>query len=55
MSAVEVVALVAAAVDAIARLITAGVSHSEALERIRSIASDARSIEADVDRVAAGA
>lgn len=54
MSAIEVVALVAAAVDAIAKLIASGISHDAALERIRSIAPDAAESRAAVDAIASG-
>jgi hypothetical protein len=54
MNAGDVVALIAAAVEAIARLIAGGVSKDVALERIRAIAADVQSLRADADGIAAG-
>lgn len=54
MNALQVLELVAVAVAEIAKLAADGISHGEALKRVRRIGEDARKIDADVDAAARG-
>lgn len=53
-TAIEVIELLALALAEIRALIRAGVSHGEAVRRIKRITEDASRIDRDVDAVARG-
>jgi hypothetical protein len=54
MDAFQIAQLVLAFATELMKLIEAGVDHATALSRIRSIAADVTTIEADTERVAEG-
>jgi hypothetical protein len=49
MSAAQVIELALVAIGKIAEMIQRGMSHEEALRHVRSIGSDAKQVDRDVD------